>query len=353
MAGGRSRRMRAGGESRHKCLLEVLGVPLLERNVCRMLACGFRDVVIVTSADEPTVTRFAETRCRNLAEAVGVSFRCVIEQRQLGTIGVVRELTDGVTTLVLFAADNLTALDLCGLVTHHRSRGAAMTVATHEHPFQIPYGQVEVIDGCIRSYLEKPTHAVRVSSGIYALDVTAAQRIEPETRCDAPALITDLLGDGHPVAAFEHNAAWTDVNDQQTLDAAEHLVAANASDMEVWPGDPNTHVAGVVMGRDASDMRMPRCEEVPARLPVREVRGTSPRSVATSLAGGQTEACVEPLAVFDELSLPDGRVVRHHIFAVTDVLQVGEAWTTPDRDSAIRDQPLRRVIGYWRLRKRT
>jgi choline kinase len=70
MAGGRSSRMRASRrDGRHKGLLEVLGVSLLERNVCALLSAGISDVVLVTSEGESEVAEFGERRCRALVEA--------------------------------------------------------------------------------------------------------------------------------------------------------------------------------------------------------------------------------------------------------------------------------------------
>ena len=55
MAGGRSERMRATLPPDHKSLVRILGIPLLERNLCKLLAEGFRDIVVTMNACEVAI----------------------------------------------------------------------------------------------------------------------------------------------------------------------------------------------------------------------------------------------------------------------------------------------------------
>ena len=50
MAGGRSERMRATLGCQHKALVRVLGVCMLERNICKLLSFGFREIVVAISS---------------------------------------------------------------------------------------------------------------------------------------------------------------------------------------------------------------------------------------------------------------------------------------------------------------
>ncbi len=49
MAGGRSSRMRAS-VPRHKAMVEVLGLSMLERNLIMLAGHGFRDIAIAVNA---------------------------------------------------------------------------------------------------------------------------------------------------------------------------------------------------------------------------------------------------------------------------------------------------------------
>ena len=92
MAGGRSARMRATAGPAHKALVPVLGVALLERNLCTLLAQGFRDVAVAVSAHEPDVERWVLGRGRALATAVRARLDCLKETSARGTIGAIAGL---------------------------------------------------------------------------------------------------------------------------------------------------------------------------------------------------------------------------------------------------------------------
>lgn len=251
MAGGRSSRMRASrGEGRHKGLLPVLGVPLLERNVSALLSAGVGDVVLVAAEGEPELLEFGATRCRALVEAWGEHWECFVERHPLGTIGAAREVA-GPADLLVVNVDNLTTLDLAGFVAHHRATGAAMTVATHWESFSMPFGEVTLTpDGLIDALAEKPVKRYHTSSGTYVLSARACAAIPPGRALGAPSLWELLHAAGRPVAAFEHESAWIDVNDAAALDRAERLVLARADEFELWAAAPDREVSAVLAVAD-------------------------------------------------------------------------------------------------------
>src|SRR5262245_55670066 len=127
MAGGQSARMRASHGGIHKALVPILGVPMLERNLTWLLAIGFRDLYIAIAESERRLRHFAKTRCQALTRKFGARFTIMEERSPLGTIGACRICpADG--DLVVVNVDNLTTLDLHGMLNTHRESGAAMTI---------------------------------------------------------------------------------------------------------------------------------------------------------------------------------------------------------------------------------
>ena len=232
MAGGRSSRMRATNDSRHKALVPVLGVPMLERNLCALLESGFREIAIAFAADEPAIDAFVANRAKALADACGANVTPYREMRPLGTIGAVRTYAGRADAVVVVNVDNLTTLDLRALADAHIASDAAMTVATHDEPFAIPFGSVTIADGDVVEYREKPVYPVRISSGTYVLGPRAIAAIRPDAPMSVPELVATLIGSGERVAAFEHDAAWIDVNDAAGVARAETLIRDHAAEFE-------------------------------------------------------------------------------------------------------------------------
>jgi NDP-sugar pyrophosphorylase family protein len=225
MAGGRGQRMRATGATTPKPLISIGGVPLLERNLITLLASGFRDIVVAVPSHTPEIGQFVRSRCQALTNAYHAELQVFEETHPLGNIGAAAELEIGSGELLVIYADNLTALDLNAIVRHHVDAGAALTSAVHFEPFKIPFGEVELKDGRIVAYREKPEHRVLVSSGVFVLGSSAIACIPRGQRTEVSWLVNLLLAEHAEVAAFLHQAPWIDINDSGGIARAEQLIA--------------------------------------------------------------------------------------------------------------------------------
>lgn len=229
MAGGRGERMRASGVATPKPLVSVGGMTLLERNLLALLDCGFRDIVVATPAHSPELAEFVRGRCRLLVSSRGGDLRLYEEQQPLGNIGAAAEIDRHGPELLVVFADNLTTLDLAAIVRHHRQAAAVLTTAVHFEPFRIPFGEVEVRDGMVLAYTEKPEHRILVSSGVLVLGSVAIGRIPRGRPTGISWLANQLLAAGERIAAYPHEAPWIDVNDMGAAEKAERLLARYAA----------------------------------------------------------------------------------------------------------------------------
>jgi mutator protein MutT len=143
-------------------------------------------------------------------------------------------------------------------------------------------------------------------------------------RAGLPDLCRRLLAGGRDVRAFEHAAAWIDVNDAGDLRRAEALVADNPDPLECWCPEPDLEVAGAVLC-DGDRVLLDRRARGPARAlwdtPGGKVEpGEAPAAaLARELDEELGLRVVEPgaeVARFDALD-PTGRVLRHHVFALS------------------------------------
>lgn len=232
MAGGRSARMRASGDQRHKALRQVCGRSLLERNVRLAIRGGVDQVFVATSSEETSLQEFVRTEMSELGASCACRVECLIEGQPLGTVGVARDLARLECDVLVLNVDNLTDLDMSLPIHQHRSTGAPMTIATHLEPFQVPLGQVICEGGEIVQYLEKPQLPVLISSGAYVLSSRVCAWIEPNRRTDIPELIPLVQSHGERVMSFEHGSLWIDINDAETLARAERLVSENQAAFE-------------------------------------------------------------------------------------------------------------------------
>ena len=224
MAEGRSERMRAHGNPRHKALRLVAGRRLLDWNVQALRYFGFQDIHVAVNAREQELIDYLRRRS---------DLHLLVERAPLGTIGAARCLPAWVSDALVVNADNLTDLDLAALARFHVAHNAAMTIATHEEAVPIQWGRLRVDGDRVVAYEEKPRVPVRVSSGTYVLNRRAIELIEGDQRVDVPELVTTLLASRQPVRAWAHSARWIDVNDETALTRAECVIQESGPR---WPG---------------------------------------------------------------------------------------------------------------------
>jgi NDP-sugar pyrophosphorylase family protein len=232
MAGGRSDRMRSSLGPSHKALVSVLGVPMIERNISSLLARRIRHIVVATSAKEREIEAYVRTRGAELVERAGGAIECLREEQPLGTIGAIAKLRAPTDQVLVINVDNLTTLDWEALLEHNKRADAAMTIAAHWASFRVPLGELEVEEGNVLAYHEKPLKPILISSGSYVVTRLTCGLLPEGQKADVPDLVRLLLDCGRSVLAFEHKSPWIDVNDAASLTEAEQLIAANSKDFE-------------------------------------------------------------------------------------------------------------------------
>jgi NDP-sugar pyrophosphorylase family protein len=352
--------MAASGIALHKALVPVLGVPLVERNLSVLLDQGFRDIVVVVSANTPDVEAFVRGRAAVVAAARGAVVECIREVEPLGNIGVAGQIASRAPDLLVTFVDNLTALNLGQVVTRHRQSEAALTIATHLESFQVPHGELQITDEVVIDYLEKPTKDVRVASGVYVLESRAAAIIPPNRATGAVDLFRLLKDRGEKIAAFEHHAPWIDVNDGAGVSRADRLVAGNADVFERRSHSPDATDKCVLIRMASRILAMDRSNGegiFRGRWDVvRAIDAADAARAVQEIIEGAT-AAGKHLASFDDFADVNGQTVRHDV-SVIDAVDVdwsnapaGFAWISVDGSYGPSEltQPLRRCIAIAKL----
>ncbi len=177
LAAGLGTRLRPITDSTPKCMLRIDGRPLLDIWLDALAKAGVREVLVNLHHLAPVVR--SHVAARNGPPAV----RLVEEQQLLGSAGTLlanRGFVVGEEMFVAVNADNLTDFDLGILVDAHRDGGAIATLSLFRAPRPWECGVVDVKDGRVVGYVEKPAEPPSdlANAGMYAfhpsvLDVIA------------------------------------------------------------------------------------------------------------------------------------------------------------------------------------
>jgi NDP-sugar pyrophosphorylase family protein len=328
LAGGAGERMRrSGGPDAPKPLACVRGASLLERNMCSLFGAGVR-AIWVACREADRETRDEVGRLADLVHPCGVSVQPLVEASPLGTIGAAGLLRDRAHALLSVNADNLTALDLGAMIERHVDSGADLTLAAHDHAWQLPYGQLFTDGDRVLGYREKPLQTTQVCSAVCVLGPAALALLDGPA--GLPDLTRRLLERGRSVRAFHHHAAWIDINDAGDLARAEQLLASASDALELWSRAPEHEVVGAVLC-DGPRILLERRTRGGRSLwdtPGGKLEPGEPAAAALAREldeelGLRVIAAGPQLARFDAID-EDGRVLRHHVFALRT--RAGDAW---------------------------
>ncbi|HUT15723.1 MAG TPA: sugar phosphate nucleotidyltransferase [Anaerolineae bacterium] len=207
LAGGKGTRLAPYTTVFPKPLVPIGDMPILEVVVRQLRGAGVNQITMA-------VGHLAELLMAFFGD--GSRFRVQIdysrEDQPLGTAGPLAQIGGLEDTFLVMNGDVLTTLDYTALVTYHRERRAAATIAMHQRSVKIDLGVIEVSDdNRVVEYIEKPTHDYRVSMGIYVFEPSVLRYVERGVRLDFPELIWKLLADNHPVFGYPYDGYWLDI----------------------------------------------------------------------------------------------------------------------------------------------
>jgi NDP-sugar pyrophosphorylase family protein len=247
MAGGESRRMRESGIDIPKPLVDVLGVPLFERNLHSILRAAVDAVVVSVPAGNDRLRTWIGSTIGDYERATGVPMELLVEETPLGNIGCAGKLAARAESVLVVYGDNLTTLDLQRMVAAHWSANADMTLAVHEHRFRMPFGEVQSSNGRVIGYAEKPSYAFKVCSGIAVLGEKSMAALNDGLPMGLSDLTMKLISSAGHVLEYGHGAAWIDVNTSSDVRTAEQLVSEHHGDFDLWAHQPELEARALVI----------------------------------------------------------------------------------------------------------
>jgi NDP-sugar pyrophosphorylase family protein len=207
LAGGLGTRLRPYTTILPKPLFPVGDRPILELMFDWLAGGGVERVdVCIGHLGELIQTYFSQAQ--TIPSELEVSWRR--ESEALGTAGALRGVPDVEETLLVVNGDIVTDLDLAEMLAFHRSRGAALTIATQVSEVGTDLGVIDHEHGLVSNYREKPIFSYSASMGVYLYEPGVLQSL-PEGPLQFPDLVLALLARGDPVAAFESQAGWRHV----------------------------------------------------------------------------------------------------------------------------------------------
>lgn len=171
MAGGKGTRISSVASDIPKPMIEIDGIPVLEREIQCLKEQGFKDLII-------TVSHLGHIIMNYFGDGLdfGVHIEYFVEEQPLGNAGALFELKNKLTeNFLLLNADSIFDIDFNRIVKFHKEKGGLVTLFTH--PNSHPYDSGLIIadkTGAVEQWLTKEDarpkyYQNRVNAGLHVV----------------------------------------------------------------------------------------------------------------------------------------------------------------------------------------
>ena len=219
MAGGEGRRLRPLTDNTPKPLLVVGEKPIIEHSIDRLAYYGIENIWISINYLGEQLEEFIENNPKDL----NVHF--VREDRPIGTIGSVSLIDNFQNDYILVCnSDLLTNVDYEAFFLDFLNHKADLSIVSVPYTVEVPYAVLEVSNGVISDFREKPTYTYYSNGGIYLMKKEMLKYIPKGQEFSATDFMSVLIENGHVVRSYPHHGYWLDIGKHEDFKKAQEDV---------------------------------------------------------------------------------------------------------------------------------
>lgn len=214
MAGGFGKRLHPLTEALPKPMLPAGDKPIIECIIDNLSDQGFYKFYITTHyKSEMIEEHFNKERFAHL------EIEFVREAKPLGTAGSLYFLKHKIKNdFCVMNADLINNANFRNLLSFHKQQENISTVSVRKHPYQFPFGVIEVSGTKVSSIKEKPTYSFFVNAGIYCFSNKIFNHLTKEEYLDMPDLLDQVMQEGESITAFPLHESWLDIGRHNDYD---------------------------------------------------------------------------------------------------------------------------------------
>ncbi len=215
LAGGRGTRLDPYTRILPKPLFPIGEDPIAAILVRQLQRAGFDEIVICLGYLADLIRLYFQD-----GSEFGLTIRYSTESEPRGTAGPLKIVKDLEDNFLVVNGDELTTLNFKELYEHHIEMQADMTVAVHNKTVYSSFGVLEITNGQVTAYSEKPSLNYWASMGIYVVNKRVLSLIPENKYFDMPDLVQNLILDQARVVSYESKDLWFDVGTIADLEKA-------------------------------------------------------------------------------------------------------------------------------------
>ncbi len=207
LAGGKGRRLTPYTYILPKPLMPIGDMPILEVVLIQLRDAGFDHITISIGHLGSLIEAFFGDGSK-----WGLNVDYFFEERPLGTAGCIAQITNTDDDFLVMNGDILCDINFSEFAAYHHDHQGLATIATYNRQLRSDFGVLEIdSENNIQDYIEKPTHELTVSMGIYFLKKEIREFLQNGESIDFPVLIKRLLLQKKKVVSYPNTKYWLDI----------------------------------------------------------------------------------------------------------------------------------------------
>lgn len=205
MAGGKGTRLDPFTKILPKPLIPIGDKPIIEILMDRFYEYGFSNFIVTLNYKKEYIKMFIKEN--NFPYEIS----CVEEGDYTGTAGSLALLADKITdTFLVSNCDIIVNADYSDVLDWHKKEKNLITLIGCHKEVKIPYGTLEMQNGTLKSFTEKPSLDVLINTGIYVLEPEVIKYVPEQGFMDMNTLIDSVSRKGK-VSVYPIHEGWLDI----------------------------------------------------------------------------------------------------------------------------------------------
>lgn len=213
LAGGMGTRLKPLTDEIPKPMVPIMNKPLLQRSMENLRTCGISEIVISTGYMAQYIKDYFGDGSK-----FGLKIEYICEESPMGTGGAIKKSGHLYKdTFLILNADILCNMDFAELISFHKSKSAAVTIAVTRVRNPGAYGVIEYDkNGYARSFTEKPKpdeiKSDYINAGVYVFEPEVLNEISADMPVSVEReIFPALLRNSFRIAVYKGCKYWMDI----------------------------------------------------------------------------------------------------------------------------------------------